>query len=102
MYDKHLDCGGKIPPADLSLMLGAIKTGALAEIGEAMSNSFEHVIPGENTARIKAAMRKAGAYGAVLSGSGSAVAGLFAQEAAAKRCLDALADCETLLVKPAL
>jgi 4-diphosphocytidyl-2-C-methyl-D-erythritol kinase len=97
LYDEY---EGAIPNANLADMLAGIRDGNLADIGKAMHNAFEHVMPGAETNRIKAAMRKAGAGGAVLSGTGSAVAGLFADESAAKACLESLADCETLLAKP--
>lgn len=60
-------------------MEDALRAGDLRACGRAMFNAFEQVLPPEPTAALKRAMLAAGADGAALSGSGSAVAGLFAQ-----------------------
>lgn len=71
-------------------MLNALRSTDPAQIGACMFNVFEQALPGEHTRRIKAAMLAAGALGAALSGSGSAVCGLFGSRVQAESCLQSL------------
>ena len=97
LYDEK---AGVIPKTETTAaMIDNISRGDIASVGKCMSNVFEH-ISGRETARIKSAMMRAGAVGAVLSGSGSAVAGLFPNEQSARECLTGLTDCEILLATP--
>jgi len=70
---------------DTEGLLAAMKAGDAEKAARRMYNVFEDVLPrncGE-IAVIKSALLDAGAYGAVMSGTGSAVFGVFADENAA-------------------
>ena len=86
-YDGHR---GRIDKPDADGMLAAIRTGDLEAMGKRMQNVFEDVLQSEQTGRIKHVMLQNSARGAGLSGSGSAVAGIFASEAEALDCMQAL------------
>ncbi len=82
-------------------MLRAIAARDHALIGKLLCNVFEQVVFPERTAAIKRTLLREGALGAVMSGSGSSVFGLFSDIAAARRAAVELADFgETFLVKP--
>lgn len=70
----------------------ALAVGDLARTGAELFNVFEQVCPGKTEA-IREVMLRCGAAGAVLSGSGSAVVGLFAEPAAADYCMRELCSC---------
>jgi 4-diphosphocytidyl-2-C-methyl-D-erythritol kinase len=82
-FNRYDEYSGELPRPDTAAMLRAIEGGDLAGIGAHMRNVFEAVTGSGEVEAIKAAMLSAGALGAAMSGSGSAVAGLFAGEAAA-------------------
>lgn len=71
-------------------MLDALYSSDLAGVCTQLYNVFEQVLPSDHTAAIQAVMRSCGALGAVLSGSGSAVVGLFENTAQAGACAQAL------------
>lgn len=71
-------------------VLRALETGDLASLGAALGNDFEDVTRLPEVERIKTFLLEAGAAGACMTGSGSAVFGLFADEGAARRCAAAL------------
>ena len=71
-------------------MVSALDCGDLKAIGPAMSNVFEDVLPLPEVRRLKAAILAHGGLGAVMTGSGTAVAGLFDNERAAGICLESL------------
>jgi len=98
LYDEY---DGKLPPIDSRAMIEFITRGDVPGVGGCMRNVFEYVAAGEHTERIKSAMIAEGAIGAALSGSGSAVAGLFLDEAKARECLSRLSSFETLMAQPA-
>lgn len=86
-YDSRIS---EPPRPDIPVMLRAVEQGDLAAIGRSMGNVFEHLGSPPEVAQIREIMREAGALGAVMTGSGSAVAGLFAKEAEALSCLKRL------------
>ncbi|MFV0401416.1 MAG: 4-(cytidine 5'-diphospho)-2-C-methyl-D-erythritol kinase [Oscillospiraceae bacterium] len=88
-YDR---LGNKATPQDGTALLKAITASDLTGLGSAVYNTLEQIIPGNTTETIKAVMGENGAVGAALSGSGSAVFGLFDSKAAAERCAEALRE----------
>lgn len=82
-------------------MVKALATGELREIGAALSNRFDEAMRLMQVKSIKKTMLSAGAAGAMMTGSGSAVYGLFESEAAAKACLGLLKESgECFLCRP--
>ena len=82
LYDTVAD---QLGHPDTAAMVAAMKAGELAEIGRCMFNVFEQVSPMDEVEMLKGIMLVDGAAGAVMSGSGSAVAGIFADEKKARR-----------------
>lgn len=82
---------GRTPAADFTpRMLKALETGNLISVAECVGNRFEQIaLPAEVT-EIKRHMLRAGAAGACMTGSGSAVFGLFQQMEQAETCRDQL------------
>lgn len=97
-YDQSPD----FPHSGIDSILRALRVGDIAATAGQLFNVFELACPDARTARIKAAMCAYGASGAVLSGSGSAVVGIFADEANAPNCAKALATLteEVFLTRP--
>lgn len=69
---------------DTAGMLAAIRQGSLPEISRLLCNVFEDTAELPELARIQAALRQAGARNALMTGSGSAVFGLFTEAEPAK------------------
>ena len=78
------------PEPRTQVMVDAINAGDLEAIGKAMSNAFEEVLQLPLVGELKQAMLSGGALGAVMTGSGTAVCGIFDSEAPALACLEAL------------
>ncbi len=88
------------PPADLTPALAADDVCA---IGAALYNSFEDALPeGSTVGAIQTALTAAGALGALLSGSGSAVFGLFDRQDTAQTAAETLKKTwpQTFLTRP--
>jgi len=82
-------------------MTNAIAMRDIETIGHCVGNAFEAVVFPEETNRIKTALLEAGAIGSCMSGSGSAVFGIFDNLSAAKRAVKDLSEFgETYLVRP--
>lgn len=83
---------------DTAAMLAAIDQGDTEALCSAVENAFEQVLPPDKAARI-AALRRAlldrGAACAAMTGSGSAVFGLFSEESAAREAGNALRNEKT-------
>ncbi len=71
-------------------VLAALKTGSLEAVGEALGNDFEDVMRLPEVEAIKERLLQAGAVGACMTGSGSAVFGLFRDAKDAQACAFAL------------
>ncbi len=61
-------------------VLRALSSGGLSSLGRALGNDFQTVMQVREVEKIRLHMLEAGAYGAVMTGSGSAVFGLFAPD----------------------
>ncbi len=72
--------------ADVEGMIKALEGGELSKIAAKLHNVFEPFCKPEEIGAIKAAMLSYGAAGALMSGSGSAVFGIFEDEAKAIAC----------------
>ena len=80
---------------ELKRMEQALQDGKLEQVAPLCVNVFERVLMREDVRLIKEEMARHGALGACMSGSGPTVFGLFAEEAAAKRCRRILEGRET-------
>ena len=87
-YDSALDLTHESSEG----MRRAIVTGSLEACGRRMFNVFEQAQQDADTAAIKSIMSARGALGCALSGSGSAVAGLFGHRETAEDCIAALGE----------
>ena len=84
---------------DFDGFLRALDSGA-AETGKALYNVFERLYRDERIERLKSELVKAGALGACLTGSGSAVFGIFEDKEKAERALGQLHYQTKILTKP--
>lgn len=90
MY-RLMDSRAPAPARDLALLLAALAKGDAAGVAASLHNDFEQVAsPREPVERAKAALVEAGALGALMTGSGSAVFGVFAGQGAALAAADRL------------
>lgn len=89
LYD---DFTGEAQRPDTKRMLESIKTGDLAGIGRNMFSVFTQLCKTGETEMLGGIMLCSGALGSVMSGSGSAVIGLFDNEKKAKACLRLLEE----------
>lgn len=90
---------------DTAGICAALEAGQLTEVSRRLYNVFEDVLPRQwaEVFAIKSALLTGGALGAAMTGTGSAVFGLFDDEAAARRCHEMLARryAECWLTRPA-
>lgn len=75
---------------DVESMAEAICNGALKSIGKRMYNKFEEIMAIDKIKQIKHLMLENGALGASMTGSGSAVFGLFEDKSTAEDCFKML------------
>ncbi len=68
-------------------MLEALQAGELRQIGKSLGNRFDETMKLSQVRAIKRLMLSAGAFGAMMTGSGSAVYGIFDKVEKAKRCM---------------
>ncbi len=72
------------------LCVNALYSGSIRNVSDYLHNDFEEVLSLDVINSIKSVMLKNKARGAAMSGSGSAVFGLFLTESKARKCADAL------------
>ena len=90
MY-RRMDGCPPAPAADPAAMARALRRGDPAAAARRLCNHFEAAAqPGEEIRRAKAALLEEGALGAQMTGSGSAVFGIFPEEGRAARAARAL------------
>jgi len=73
-------------------MTDALCGGDLEAAGRELCNVFEYALDLPEVRDIKAVMRRHGTLGCQMTGSGSAVFGLFSDKGDARRCADALRE----------
>lgn len=88
MTDKRSNIG--TPSTDI--LLNAIENGDLDDICKSLHNDFEAVLQLSDVEEIHKDFNANGALGSCMSGSGSAVFGIFASEADAQYCANAMKD----------
>lgn len=81
-------------------LLNALSSGDLRLIGESASNALEAVCAPYESKEIKRIMLESGAYGSVMTGSGSAVFGLFPSYSDAEGCLKKTGAAFTKICRP--
>ena len=90
MY-RRLDEPGSVLVRNSRYMQDAVAANNVHAVAVELHNSFERVVPKDSSLRtIKDALREQGALGTLLSGSGSAVFGLFDDQSAAAAAAVAL------------
>lgn len=90
MY-RRLDEPGSVLVRNSRYMQDAVAANNVHAVAVELHNSFERVVPKNSSLRtIKDALRAQGALGTLLSGSGSAVFGLFDDQSAAAAAAEAL------------
>jgi 4-diphosphocytidyl-2-C-methyl-D-erythritol kinase len=96
MY-RRIDDSACYDPLDAAPMVSALAAGDLSGVCAAMTNTFEKVLPPDAaTAALCSQLMAQGAMGAMLSGSGSAVFGLFASREGAAQAAAALQTEQTV------
>lgn len=88
LTDKRSNIG--TPSTDI--LLTAIKGGHINDICRSLHNDFETVLQLSDVEKIHKDFNANGALGSCMSGSGSAVFGIFASEADAQYCANAMKD----------
>ena len=71
-------------------MIDAVCNGNISAVGKALYNKFEEVVEVPEIDVIKNCMKKYGAEGALMTGSGSAIFGIFEEKSNADDCTDEL------------
>ncbi len=94
----------RYPPAHTQAtprMLRALEAGDLRQVGKSLSNRFDETMKLMQVKQVKKAMLSAGAFGSMMTGSGSAVYGIFDTEQKARNCMALLEGKGTVfLAKP--
>lgn len=100
---KAFDGEGISRRPDIDKITAAVIAGEIGEMAGSMCNVLEEVSSYPQIAKLKKMMLDEGALGAVMSGSGSAVAAVFEDKGDAKRCvreLEAAGYEDTFLCRP--
>ncbi len=87
---RRFDAAAGLKRPDNERLLEAMAAGELSRLGEYMENVLEQSEQNPAVAEAKAALLRCGALAAQMTGSGSAVFGVFAGEVQAKCCADLL------------
>jgi len=102
LFDEH----GKDDGRRAGGMLEALRTGNIKNVAQQLFNHLEKPVTERypQIGHVKEELLRLGALGAAMTGSGSAVFGIFEEKANAKAALSALSgrDAETFLAAPAL
>ncbi len=77
-------------PVSYETIADVIRSGSLSEIGRLVENDLERAAPDDSVAMLKSKIYAGGAVAAAMTGSGSAVFGLFETVERAKSCLEGL------------
>lgn len=87
---------------NISPIIKSIKYHNLKSVSRLLYNRFEHILKIKDVGKLKSIFFSLGAIGSCMSGSGSAVFGIFNNEKLARRCLHILSKRykETFLVHP--
>lgn len=85
---KKLDSTSPLKAGDIAQLKCAMEKKDLSAIGKALYNRFEDIYP--DCSLLKSVMTESGAEGALMSGSGSAVYGIFSKKTDAERAYDKL------------
>ena len=86
---RESDRAPAVPPKTPA-MAAALASGELSQVAACLGNRFQEILPLPEIEEIAAAMRFGGALGACMTGSGSAVFGIFTEESAAQNTGEAL------------
>lgn len=92
-----------VPQKDSSaVMLKALESGSLSAVSGALSNAFAEILQIPQVEELRRKLCESGALNACMTGSGSAVFGIFDDEVAAKACVESLKReyPDTYLCKP--
>lgn len=89
---KQFDCFGKVHTPDKLGMLMAMQSRDLQQICNKMENVFEQLVEVPNRVDMKNIMRKNGAIGACMSGSGPTIFGIFNSKEDANSAANELKD----------
>lgn len=73
-------------------MLHALAAGNIKSVGKSLGNRFDEVMRIRQVREIRRRMQGLGAIGAMMSGSGSAVYGIFTAMTAAERCMKGISE----------
>ncbi len=87
LYDRRRE---QLRRPDVEAMASALHQQDGVEVGRAMINVFEQICAPDGVHALVKAMGELGALGASMTGTGTAVAGLFPDESAAQCCLQSL------------
>lgn len=86
---RESDRAPAVPPKTPA-MAAALASGELSQVADCLGNRFQEILPLPEIEEIADAMRSGGALGACMTGSGSAVFGIFTEESAAQNTGEAL------------
>lgn len=90
-YQKSDESGYELCKSS-DYLVDSICNGSIEGIAKSMYNKFEEVIDKEEIRYIRSKLKKCGAAGACMTGSGSAVFGIFADKSEAEDCAGNLRD----------
>ncbi len=96
-YKKFDDKYGNVEytKRDVHSILDAISRGKFLNVANNLYNRFEEIIDSEEVEYIKGVMKQYGALSSLMTGSGSAVFGIFEDERSAKNCENELRNSYT-------
>ena len=86
---RESDRAPAVPPKTPA-MAAALASGELSQVAACLGNRFQEILPLPEIEEIVTAMRSGGALGACMTGSGSAVFGIFTEESAAQNTGESL------------